>query len=75
MIAALLDHLWQSTLFAVFAGALTLTLRRNRAHLRYRLWFAASMKFLLPFALLTAAGAQLGVLHPHPALAAPPAAL
>jgi beta-lactamase regulating signal transducer with metallopeptidase domain len=56
MIAALLDHLWQSTLFA---GAVTLLVplfRRQSASLRYWLWFTASMKFLFPFALLTMLG-------------------
>jgi beta-lactamase regulating signal transducer with metallopeptidase domain len=55
MIAAILDHLWQSTLFTLCAGLLTLTLRNNGAQVRYWLWFAASVKFLIPFSLLTAA--------------------
>ena len=54
---ALLDHLWQSTLFAVPLGALTLLLRRHAAALRFWLWFAASVKFLVPFSLLMAMGA------------------
>jgi hypothetical protein len=54
MIAALLDHLWQSTLFALACAALSLAFRANRAGVRYWLWFAASLKFLLPFALLAA---------------------
>jgi beta-lactamase regulating signal transducer with metallopeptidase domain len=59
MIAQIVDHLWQSTLFAVFAGLLTLPLRKNSAGVRYGLWFAASVKFLMPFALLAAAGSAL----------------
>jgi beta-lactamase regulating signal transducer with metallopeptidase domain len=55
MMAALINHLWQSTLFALAAGLLTLVLRRNRPGVRYGLWFAASVKFLIPFAVLTAA--------------------
>ncbi len=55
MIAATLDHLWQSTLFTLCAGLLTLILRNNGAQIRYWLWFAASVKFLIPFSLLTAA--------------------
>ena len=35
MIAGLLDHLWQSTLFAGGAGLLTLMLRHNPARLRF----------------------------------------
>jgi bla regulator protein blaR1 len=50
MIAGLLDHLWQSSLFAGAAGLLTLALRGNAAGLPFQLWFAASLKLLLPFA-------------------------
>src|SRR2546430_8415825 len=57
--AALGDHLWQSTLFAVVAGLLTLILRDNHARARYWLWLAASMKFLIPFSLLVAIGSHL----------------
>ena len=46
------NHLWQSTLFAGLVGVLALTLRTNRARLRYALWMAASLKFLVPFSLL-----------------------
>jgi beta-lactamase regulating signal transducer with metallopeptidase domain len=49
-----LDHLWQSTLIATVLGLLTLAFRRNRARVRYGLWFAASLKFLVPFTLLIA---------------------
>jgi bla regulator protein BlaR1 len=56
---ALGDHLWQSTLFAVAAGLLTLILRKNHARARYWLWLAASMKFLIPFSLLVALGGHL----------------
>jgi len=54
------DHLWQSTLCVGVAWLLTLALRRNRAAVRYAIWLAASMKFLLPFSLLVSAGSQLG---------------
>jgi len=50
------DHLWQSTLFAGATGLLTLVLRKNSARLRYSLWLAASLKFLVPFSLLVALG-------------------
>ena len=49
-------HLWQSSLFAGLAWALTVPLRRNGAHVRYWIWFGASLKFLIPFALLVRAG-------------------
>lgn len=54
------NHLWQSTLFAIAVGLLTLLLRKNRAHVRYCLWLAASVKFLVPFSLFMFAGSQLG---------------
>jgi beta-lactamase regulating signal transducer with metallopeptidase domain len=59
MIAAVLDHLWQSTLFAAAAGLVTLLLAGNAARVRFWVWFAASVKFLLPFAWITALGALL----------------
>lgn len=58
MTAALVDHLWQSTWFAALAGLLTLVLRNNDARTRYWVWFAASLKFLVPFAWLTMLGGQ-----------------
>ena len=59
MIAGLLDHIWQSTLFAGGIAVLTLFFRRNRASLRFWLWFAASLKFLVPFAVLAMLGTYL----------------
>lgn len=56
---ALGNHLWQSTLFAITAGLLTLILRKNHARVRYWLWLAASVKFLIPFSLLVDLGTQL----------------
>jgi len=58
----LANHLWQSTLFAGIAGLLALALRKNRAHVRYGLWFAASVKFLFPFSPLVALGSRMGAL-------------
>ncbi|HEY4085750.1 MAG TPA: M56 family metallopeptidase [Bryobacteraceae bacterium] len=52
-------HLLQSTLFAVAAGLLTLAFRRNRAQVRYWLWLSASLKFVVPFTLLTSLGGYL----------------
>jgi uncharacterized protein (TIGR03435 family) len=57
--SALGNHLWQSTVFAAVAALLTLLLRKNHARTRYWLWLAASLKFLLPFALFIAAGIHL----------------
>jgi bla regulator protein BlaR1 len=59
---ALANHLWQSTVFGATIWLMTLLLRRNHARIRYALWFAASLKFLLPFSLLIG----LGTLLPQP---------
>lgn len=67
----LLNHLWQSTLFAVVAGLLTLALRSNRAPVRYWLWFAASVKFLIPFSLLVMLGSQFEWRPAHPSAPLP----
>jgi uncharacterized protein (TIGR03435 family) len=66
VLIAVTHHLWQSTLFGAVAASLTLLMRRNRARVRYMIWLAASMKFLVPFALLTLVGSQI----PWPASAA-----
>jgi bla regulator protein BlaR1 len=57
--SALANHLWQSTVFAAVAWLLTLALRKNQARTRYWLWLIASVKFLIPFSLLTAIGSHL----------------
>ncbi|MBV9181310.1 MAG: TIGR03435 family protein [Acidobacteria bacterium] len=59
----LANHLWQSTLVVVAAAMVTLTLRTHSARIRYTVWLAASLKFLLPFSLLTAIGSWLGPKH------------
>ena len=53
------NHLWQSTVFLTAAWLLTMALRKNQARVRYWLWLAASIKFLIPFSLLIAAGGYL----------------
>jgi uncharacterized protein (TIGR03435 family) len=60
---ALGNHLWQSTLFAITAGLLTLMLRKNHARVRYWLWLAASARFLIPFSLLVGIGSYLPWSH------------
>lgn len=52
------NHLWQSTLFAILAGLATLAFRKNRAQVRYWLWFSASIKFFIPLALLMSLGSR-----------------
>jgi uncharacterized protein (TIGR03435 family) len=53
------SHLVQSTLFAGAAALLTLAFRANRAQVRFWLWLSASLKFLIPFALLSIAGSHI----------------
>jgi TonB family protein len=60
MLTDIVNHLWQSTLVAAALAALAVTLRDDGAHVRYWLWWAASVKFLVPFSLLTALGSALG---------------
>ena len=57
-LSPLANHLWQSTVFVVAAWVLTLALRKNRASVRYWVWFAASVKFLIPFSLLVSFGSK-----------------
>jgi beta-lactamase regulating signal transducer with metallopeptidase domain len=59
LLAILVNHLWQSTLFVVVIWCLARLLRKNSARVRYMLWLAASLKFLLPFAVLAALGTLL----------------
>ena len=70
---ALANHLWQSTFFALAVWLLTALLRRNPARVRYGLWLAASLKFLVPFSLLIALGGLLP--QPRPTVSAAPEAI
>jgi bla regulator protein blaR1 len=71
MIGELSNHLWQSTFFAIVAGVLTVAFRKNRAQVRFWLWFSASFKFLVPFSLLIALGSHLQWPPAAPKIAAP----
>ena len=64
MTGALLDHLWQSTLFCGGVWLLTFGLRANSAALRHWLWLLASLKFLVPFSALYTVGALAGLPPP-----------
>ena len=61
MMSALINHLWQSTLFCAVVWLITLTLRANGAALRHWLWLIASLKFLVPFSALYWLGAMAGL--------------
>ena len=47
MIEHISNHIWQSTVFAFAIALLTIFFRRNRAQVRFGLWFCASLKFFL----------------------------
>ena len=59
-ITALVNHLWQSTVFAAAAAGVAFLLRRHAARLRFWIWMAASVKFLVPIDWLVSLGAALG---------------
>lgn len=59
--AVLANHLWQSTLCVAGAAILVRLLKHQAARWRYRVWLAASLKFFVPFALLSALGANVPV--------------
>ncbi|HWC98445.1 MAG TPA: M56 family metallopeptidase [Candidatus Sulfopaludibacter sp.] len=61
--SSIVNHLWQSSCFALLAGLLAFLLRRNSPQVRYWVWLGASLKFLIPFALLV----SLGSVVPRPA--------
>jgi bla regulator protein blaR1 len=63
---AMANHLWQSTFFATLTAILTLALRKNQARVRYCLWLAASIKFLLLFSVLINFGSRLAKLNHGP---------
>ncbi len=70
----IINHLWQSSCFAALAAVLALLLRKNSPKVRYWVWLSASLKFLVPFALLV----SLGSVAPRPvrhAVSVPPAVL
>ncbi len=60
----IVNHLWQSSCFALLAGLLAFILRKNSPKVRYWVWLSASLKFLIPFGLLVG----LGGVVPRPTL-------
>jgi bla regulator protein BlaR1 len=56
---ALVDHIWQSTLFVVVVWLTTLALRSNGARVRFWMWTAASIKFLVPLSMLVNLGERI----------------
>jgi bla regulator protein blaR1 len=58
----IVNHLWQSSCFALLAGVLAFMLRGYSPRVRYWVWLSASLKFLIPWVLLV----SLGSLVPWP---------
>lgn len=59
ILSGLANHLWQSTVFAFVIWLLVLIMRNHSAKVKYRLWLAASLKFLVPFSVLVDLGNHL----------------
>ena len=55
-LSAIVNHLWQSTLFVIIVWLTALALRKNGARVRCWLWTAASVKFLVPLSTLVSLG-------------------
>jgi bla regulator protein blaR1 len=68
----IINHLWQSSCFTLLAGLLAFVLRKNSPKVRYWVWLSASLKFLLPFALLVGIGGLVPRPTRHPASDATP---
>ena len=69
----IVNHLWQSSCFVALTAMLAFVLRKNSPKVRYWIWLSASLKFLVPFALLVSLGnmiqrpAQRAAVFPAPA--------
>ena len=59
-VSSLANHLWQSTVVILAAWLLVFALRNNQARIRYWIWLIASLKLLIPFALLIELGKYIG---------------
>lgn len=57
----LVDHLWQSTLFAALAFAVVLLLKRSPARARHGVWLMVSAKVALPAVVLTGLAGSVGL--------------
>ena len=66
----MIAHLWESTLVAGAAWLLCrFVLASNHPRVRFTVWLTASIKFLVPFALIVEAARSIG---PRVVYAAPP---
>jgi bla regulator protein blaR1 len=58
-------HLWESTLCLAAAAIVAALTRHGPARTRYTIWLLASIKFLVPFSVIAAAGQALARLTPQ----------
>jgi bla regulator protein BlaR1 len=58
MMNGVITHLWQCTLLVGLVWLLTVAMRNCPARTRFSVWIAASIKFLVPFTLLTELGSH-----------------
>lgn len=76
MIAAIVRHLIESTVFAAIVAVFPFLMRKRDAASRHLVWLVAASKFALPFTLFSFVGIELrGLLPAYPALFATPIAL
>ena len=68
----IVNHLWQSSCFVLSAGLMALVLRNYSPKIRYWVWLSASLKFLIPFALLVSVGNEVPLPTPHSVSATDP---
>jgi uncharacterized protein (TIGR03435 family) len=61
LLVAAMNHLWQTTLVVAAAWLLCrIVLASNHPRVRFAVWLAASLKFLIPFSLFVVLGQRLG---------------
>ncbi|MGE5326854.1 MAG: M56 family metallopeptidase [Deltaproteobacteria bacterium] len=76
MIAAIVRHLIESTVFAAIVAVFPFLMRKRGAASRHLMWLMAASKFALPAAIFSFVGIELRGLFPaHPALFATPIGL
>ena len=59
MLKLLIEHVWQSTLWALCAAAISFLVPQGRPDIRFRIWLFASFKFFFPIAPLIRLGEEL----------------
>lgn len=71
--AAIVNHIWQSTLCLGLAALVNWLVGRERPAIRHWVWLLASVKFLIPFSVLVLLGTAIRPATPLPPVSALPA--